>query len=106
MMDFLRPEFDGYFKDKETLCREFGLDPAKQLHLYISSFGYASMNDDEVAELSKMAGTDFTGFAKTNRVSMNIWAHTRRWSLSTAAIPASGTAPRWRSWRRSVLTST
>ena len=24
MMDFLRPEFDGYFKDKETLCREFG----------------------------------------------------------------------------------
>ena len=69
MMDFLRPEFDGYFKDKETLCREFGLDPAKQLHLYISSFGYASMNDDEVAELSKMAGTDFTGFAKTNRVS-------------------------------------
>lgn len=58
MMDFLRPEFDGYFKDKQTLCKEFGLDPAKQLHLYISSFGYASMNDDEVAELSKMAGTD------------------------------------------------
>ena len=28
------------------------------------------MNDDEVAELSRMAGTDFTGFAKTNRVSM------------------------------------
>lgn len=76
MMDFLRPEFDGYFKDKETLCREFGLDPAKQLHLYISSFGYASMNDDEVAELSKMAGTDFTGFAKNNRVSMQ---ETLRW---------------------------
>lgn len=76
MMDFLRPEFDGYFKDKETLCREFGLDPAKQLHLYISSFGYASMNDDEVAELSKMADTDFTGFAKTNRVSMQ---ETLRW---------------------------
>ena len=53
MMDFLRPEFDGYFKDKQTLCKEFGLDPAKQLHLYISSFGYASMNDDEVAELSR-----------------------------------------------------
>ena len=63
-------------RTKETLCREFGLDPAKQLHLYISSFGYASMNDDEVAELSKMAGTDFTGFAKTNRVSMQ---ETLRW---------------------------
>ena len=70
MMDFLRPEFKGYFKDKETLCKEFGLDPAKQLHLYISSFGYASMTDQEVAELSKMAGTDFSGFARTNRVSM------------------------------------
>lgn len=76
MMDFLRPEFRGYFKDKQALCREFGLDPAKKLHLYISSFGYASMSDDEVAELSKMAGTDFTGFARTNRVSM---AETLRW---------------------------
>lgn len=70
MMDFLRPEFNGYFKDKAALCQEHGLDPAKRLHLYISSFGYASMNGDEVAELSKMAGTDFTGFAKTNRESM------------------------------------
>ncbi len=59
MMDFLRPEFNGYFKDKASLCREFGLDPEKQLHLYISSFGYASMSDEEVTELSKMAGTDF-----------------------------------------------
>ena len=76
MMDFLRPEFEGYFKDKRTLCKEWGLDADKQLHLYISSFGYASMSDAEVAELSKMAGTDFTGFARTNRVSM---AETLRW---------------------------
>ena len=52
MMDFLRPEFEGYFLGKAELCRKFGLDPAKKLHLYISSFGYASMSDDEVAELS------------------------------------------------------
>ena len=70
MMDFLRPSFKGYFKDKEALCKEFGLDPAKHLHLYISSFGYASMSDAEVSELSKMAGTDFSGFAATNRSSM------------------------------------
>ena len=76
MMDFLRPEFKGYFLGKQALCEKFGLDPAKHLHLYISSFGYASMNDDEVAELSKMAGTDFTGFARTNRVSMT---ETLRW---------------------------
>lgn len=76
MMDFLRPEFAGYFAGKEALCRQFGLDPAKHLHLYISSFGYASMTDAEVEELSRMAGTDFSGFARTNRVSM---AETLRW---------------------------
>jgi len=71
MMDFLRPEFAGYYKNKAQLCAEFGLDPEKQLHLYISSFGYASMTDAEVKELSEMAGTDFTGFARTNRISMD-----------------------------------
>ncbi len=70
MMDFLRPQFRGYFKDKETLCRAYGLDPAKKLFLYISSFGYASMSEAEVREISEMSGEDFTAFARTNRVSM------------------------------------
>lgn len=70
MMDFLRPEFAGYFEDKKTLCQKYGLDPEKRLMLYISSFGYASMDQKEVEELSKMAGTDFTEFARVNRQSM------------------------------------
>lgn len=70
MMDFLRPEFSGYFKDKAALCREHGLDPQKRLMLYISSFGYASMSEEEVREISAMSGEDFTAFARTNRVSM------------------------------------
>ncbi|MBC5580649.1 hypothetical protein H8S23_03935 [Anaerofilum sp. BX8] len=70
MMDFLRPEFEGYFLDRAALCREFGLDPDKRLLLYISSFGYASMGEDEVAELSRMAGQDFSEFARVNRESM------------------------------------
>ena len=70
MMDFLRPEFAGYFKDKAALCREYGLDPEKRLLLYISSFGYASMSEEEVREISEMSGEDFTAFALTNRVSM------------------------------------
>ena len=88
MMDFLRPEFDGYFKDKETLCREFG---------------FPKWRAPILRALPKP-----TAFRCRKRCvgSMNIWAHTRRWSLSTAAIPASGTAPRWRSWRRSAPTST
>ncbi len=70
MMDFLLPEFEGYFKTKKEICEKHSLDENKKLFLYISSFGYASMSADEVKELSAMAGEDFTGFAKTNRQSM------------------------------------
>lgn len=70
MMDFVRPEFEGYFRTKAELCSAFGLDPEKRLMLYISSFGYASMDEAEVAELSNMAGTDFGEFARVNRSSM------------------------------------
>lgn len=76
MMDFLRPEFAGYYESKQQLCARFGLDAQKELWLYISSFGYASMNDDEVRELSEMAGTDFAEFATVNRESM---AETLAW---------------------------
>ena len=71
MMDFLRPEFNGdILRIKPPSAGSSASTPTKSCTLYISSFGYASMNNDEVAELSRMAGTDFTGFAKTNRVSM------------------------------------
>ncbi len=76
MMDFLRPEFEGYYEDKAALCAKHGLDPEKPLWLYVSSFGYASMSDAEVKELSAMAGTDFTAFAGVNRASM---AETLEW---------------------------
>ncbi len=70
MMDFLRPEFAGYYEGKQALCRAHGLDAGRPLWLYISSFGYASMEEDEVAELSEMAGTDFRDFAAVNRRSL------------------------------------
>ncbi len=71
MMDFLRGQFKGYFLDKAALCARHGLSAARPLHLYISSFGYASMDAAEVAELSDMAGTDFKDFARVNRESMD-----------------------------------
>ena len=70
MMDFSGRSLPGYFEDKATLCKRFGLTPNKRLLLYISSFGYASMGEDEVRELSRMAGQDFTEFARVNRESM------------------------------------
>ena len=112
MMDFLRPEFNGYFKDKASLCREFGLDPEKQLHLYISSFGYASMSEEEVAELSKMQAPTYR-FAKTNRISMQ---ETLRWfdeylgqhpevELVYRRHPSEWNSPALERWRKSGRTS-
>ena len=82
MMDFLRPEFKGYFKTKAALCREFGLDAQKKLFLYISSFGYGSMSDEEVAELSKMAGKTLRSL---HAPTAPAWR--RRWSGSTGISP-------------------
>ncbi len=76
MMDFLRVQFSGYYLGKKELCEKYGLSPKKRLLLYISSFGYASMDEAEVRELSDMAGTDFTEFAHVNRESM---AETLSW---------------------------
>ncbi len=70
-LDFLRPEFSGFFEDRATLCERFGIDSDKKLILYISSFGYANMDDKEVEELSNMAGLDFRGFRDTNKRSMD-----------------------------------
>lgn len=70
-MDFLRPQFDGYYMDKNSLCSEFGLDPQKKLVLYISSFSTAYMSDQEVAELNRLAGVGFDQFKLTSQKTMN-----------------------------------
>ncbi len=69
-LDFLHKQFNGYYKTKEQLCRMHGLKPQNELVLYISSFGYANMSDEEVEELSKMAGLSFVGFRDTNKKTM------------------------------------
>ncbi len=70
-MDFLREQFDGYYKDKDSLCEEFGLDKNKKLALYISSFSTAYMTEQEVEELNKLAGVGFDQFKITSQKTMN-----------------------------------
>lgn len=70
-LDFLRDEFKGYYKDKETLCREFNLDPNKNLALYISSFSTAYMSDKEIEQLNQLAGVSFNQFKITSQKTMN-----------------------------------
>ncbi|MEG2191873.1 MAG: hypothetical protein RRX95_01150 [Oscillospiraceae bacterium] len=70
-MDFLRKQFQGYYKSKEELCREFSLNNNKELVLYISSFSTAYMSDEEVAELNNLAGVGFERFKLTSQKTMN-----------------------------------
>lgn len=70
-MDFLRPQFKGYYKDRDRLCRQFGLDSGKKLALYISSFSTAYMSDREISELNDLAGVGFDNFRITSRKTMN-----------------------------------
>ncbi len=69
-LDFLRPEFSGYYLNRDEICNNYSIDPKRRIILYISSFGYANMDDKEVSELSTMAGLDFRGFRDTNKKSM------------------------------------
>ena len=76
MMDFLRPEFNGYFKDKGIAVQGIRPRPreaAAPVHLKLRLCQHERGGGSRAF---KMAGTDFTGFAKTNRISMQ---ETLRW---------------------------
>lgn len=47
-LDFLKPALSGYYQDRDTLFREFNLDPHKPMCLYISSFSYVDMPQQEL----------------------------------------------------------
>jgi len=69
-LDFLLPQFDGYFKSRGELARQYGLDEGKKWLLYVSSFSCAFMDDEEVSELNEMTDLDFAGFKATGARSM------------------------------------
>lgn len=47
-MDFLKPQMQGYYRTKEELCREYGLDSTKRMYMFISSFSYVGLPDEEI----------------------------------------------------------
>lgn len=69
-LDFLYPQFDGYFKPRAQLAQEFSLDANKRWLCYVSSFSCAFMDDKEVAELNDMTNLDFKGFKEIGARSM------------------------------------
>lgn len=48
--DFLRPEFDGFYKNKIEICNDFGLNKSADIVLFISSFSSASGRPEDFAK--------------------------------------------------------
>ncbi len=45
-LDFCRKEFRGYYRTKEDLFREYGINTEKPVNLFISSFAYVDLPDE------------------------------------------------------------
>jgi len=69
-LDFLLPQFKGYYKSKEALAEEFSLPADKRWLLYVSSFSCAWMDDKEIEELDAMTDLNFDGFRAVGLRSM------------------------------------
>lgn len=51
--DLLRKEFDGYFKSKSEIAKEYGMDENTRWVLFNASFVYASFSEKRMAEIKK-----------------------------------------------------
>lgn len=58
-MDFLREEFDAYYKGREELYKEFEIPCDKKTALFISSLSYTSLDENEIHRLEKALGEEF-----------------------------------------------
>lgn len=60
-MDFLKPRFKGYYMDKKELCKQYSFDANKKIFLFISSFTYMSLPENEMTEraASKLVNDPF-----------------------------------------------
>lgn len=47
-MDFLRPEFSGYYLSRAELCEQYHLDRTKKICLFISSFSYVNIPEQYI----------------------------------------------------------
>ncbi len=56
-MDFNRPMFTPYFKDKHLIAKKYKLDEKKQWILFISSFSYVDLNQKQLEQMDRLTST-------------------------------------------------
>ncbi|MBR1383481.1 MAG: hypothetical protein IJ555_06690 [Ruminococcus sp.] len=59
-LDFLKPGFSGWYKSREKLFKEFGINPSKKTLIFISSFSYLGLDKDMLKNYNRL--TDFDTF--------------------------------------------
>jgi len=68
-MDFLRPEFSDFYFTREDIARQFDLDAAKEWILFISSFTFVNMTDEEYDTEVKHMGNRLHDFQRLSILS-------------------------------------
>ena len=68
-MDTLRPEFDSLFLSKDALGRIYNLNPNAEWVLFISSFTYITMTDEEYSGELRVFGPSLNDFLELSRIS-------------------------------------
>lgn len=53
-MDFLKEKFNSYYKNKNDIYHEYNFSKNKKLLLFISSFAYQSVNEDQLEKINKL----------------------------------------------------
>lgn len=71
-MDFLRPEFKQYYKNRSEICSEYSFDSNKQILTFISSFSLTAAPSDLKKYLSDVVGKNYIeDFAEISICSQN-----------------------------------
>ncbi len=47
-MDFFKPRFKGYYKNRKQIATEFCFDESRKVYLFVSSFSYVDIPDNEL----------------------------------------------------------
>lgn len=84
-MDTLRPEFNAYYSGKAELARRYNLDAAKDWVLFISSFTFVNMTEEEYATEVRCMGERLHDFREISIMSKQ---HIIHWlELAIAKFP-------------------
>jgi hypothetical protein len=75
-MDTLRPEFNILYLNKGELAKSFSLDEKKEWVLFISSFSFVNMSNDEYNLIAKAVGnriSDFKDISTLSKIEVVKW---------------------------------